>query len=173
VIDRANVARSAAWRAVEMAGSEGISFLSFLVMARLLVPEEFGVVAIAGAIVQLAAVVLHRGLPDALIQASNLDDEQVRSALTLSLIGGCALVLAIVAVAWPLGWLLERSHFPVILVALARCCRCTRSSGAGSSFVRSRSGRCAPPRSAASWRSCWRNASGDRGRWSRSSGWGR
>lgn len=119
MIDRANVARSAAWRAVEMAGSEGISFLSFLVMARLLVPEEFGVVAIAGAIVQLAAVVLHRGLPDALIQASKLDDEQVRSALTLSLIGGCALVLAIVAVAWPLGWLLERSHFPVILVALA------------------------------------------------------
>lgn len=119
MIDRARVTRSAAWRAVEMAGSEALSFLIFLVMARLLVPEEFGVVAIAGAIVQVAAVVLHRGLPDALIQASKLDDEQIRSALTLSIAGSAAMALAIVAAAWPLGWLMGRDHFPAIMLALA------------------------------------------------------
>ena len=119
MIDRARVTRSALWRAVEMAGSEGLSFLIFLVMARLLVPEEFGVVAIAGAIVQVAAVVLHRGLPDALIQASKLDDEQIRSALTLSILAASAMTLVIVVAAWPLGWLLGRDHFPAIMVALA------------------------------------------------------
>ncbi len=30
--------RSAAWRALETAGSEGLSFLLFVVMARLLIP---------------------------------------------------------------------------------------------------------------------------------------
>lgn len=119
MIDRARVTRSALWRAVEMAGSEGLSFLIFLVMARLLVPEEFGVVAIAGAIVQVAAVVLHRGLPDALIQASKLDDDQIRSALALSILAASAMTLVIVAAAWPLGWLLGRDHFPAILAALA------------------------------------------------------
>lgn len=119
MIDRARVTRSALWRAVEMAGSEGLSFLIFLVMARLLVPEEFGVVAIAGAIVQVAAVVLHRGLPDALIQASKLDDEQIRSALTLSILAASAMTLVIVVAAWPLGWLLGRDHFPTIMIALA------------------------------------------------------
>lgn len=119
MIDRARVTHSAAWRALEMAGSEGLSFLIFLATARLLVPEEFGVVAIAGAIVQVAAVVLHRGLPDALIQAPHLDDDQIRSALTLSILGAGAMTLVIVAAAWPLGWLLGRDHFPAILAALA------------------------------------------------------
>jgi O-antigen/teichoic acid export membrane protein len=119
MIDRARVTNSAAWRAIEMAGSEGLSFLIFVVTARLLVPEEFGVVAIAGAILQVGAVLLHRGLPDALIQAVRLDDDQVRSALTLSILGGAAMAAVIILLAWPVGWLMGRDHFPPIMAALA------------------------------------------------------
>jgi len=119
VIDRGRVANSAVWRAIEMAGSEGLSFLVFVVMARLLVPEDFGVVAIAGAIIQLGAVLLHKGLPDALIQAVRLDDGQVRSALTLSMLGAAAMTAVIVLLAWPLGWIMGRDHFPPIMAALA------------------------------------------------------
>jgi len=119
MIDRERVRRSAAWRAFEMAGSEGLSFLIFIVTARLLIPEDFGVVAIAGAILQLCAVTLHRGLPDALIQAAHLDDGQVRAALTLSILGGIAMAVAVMLLAWPLGWLMNRDHFPPIMAALA------------------------------------------------------
>jgi protein-tyrosine kinase len=52
-------------------------------MARLLVPGDFGIVAIAGAMVGLGMAVLQRGLPDAPVQAHRLDDRQVRSAFAL------------------------------------------------------------------------------------------
>jgi O-antigen/teichoic acid export membrane protein len=116
---RPDVARTAGWRVLEIVGSEGLSFLVFVAMARLLVPGEFGIVAIAGAMVQLGMAVLQRGLPDALVQAHRLDDRQIRCAFALSVAAGAAMAIGLVLLAWPLAWLLGREGFAPILAALA------------------------------------------------------
>ncbi|MGH1359638.1 MAG: oligosaccharide flippase family protein [Burkholderiaceae bacterium] len=111
--------RSAAWRALETAGSEGLSFLLFVVMARLLIPEHFGLVALASSIVMSLQCLLQFGIPEALIQRPRLSPANIRSAMSASFMLGLALLMLAVVLAWPLAWLLGRDEFPPIFLALS------------------------------------------------------
>lgn len=118
-VGSARVLASAFWRTLETAGTEAISFLFFVVLTRLLVPEQFGAVALAGAVVQVLQTLVYQGLPDALIQRQSLDDREYRAAASAVLAIGLGLTLLAVTFAWPLGAVLHRSEFPLILCALA------------------------------------------------------
>lgn len=111
--------RSAAWRALETAGSEGLSFVLFVVMARLLIPEDFGLVALASSIVLSLQCLLQFGIPEALIQRASLSQANIRSAMTASFMLGLALLALAVALAWPLAWVLGRDEFPPIFLSLS------------------------------------------------------
>ncbi len=111
--------RSAAWRALETAGSEGLSFLLFVVMARLLIPEDFGLVALASSIVLSLQCLLQFGIPEALIQRATLTEANIRSAMTASFLLGMALMVLAVLLAWPLAWMLGRDEFPPIFLSLS------------------------------------------------------
>lgn len=110
--------RSAIWRTLEGVGGEALSFVAFSVLARLLMPEAFGVVALAGSVLLFMQVTLQHGLTEALIQRSEVDASHLRVALTANLLAATVLVLLGAALAWPLGWLLERPDFPFVLCAL-------------------------------------------------------
>lgn len=90
------LARSAAgavrWSAVEMAGTRLLTFAVFLVLARLLTPEAFGVVALASVFVAVAQVFLEQGLGDALVQRRQLDDAHIHTAFWVNV--GLSLVAA-------------------------------------------------------------------------------
>ncbi len=115
----ARAARGAGWRALETAGSEGLSFLLFVVLARLLMPEDFGIVALASSVVLSLQCLLQFGLPEALIQREDLDEENIHSAMTASFLWGLILVVFTWIIAWPLAWALGRPEFPVIFLALS------------------------------------------------------
>lgn len=62
------------WKFAERFGAQGISFIVSIVLARLLMPEEYGVVAIVTVIISLCDVFVNSGLGTALIQKKDADE---------------------------------------------------------------------------------------------------
>ena len=63
-----------AWRLAERLGAKGVEFLVSIVLARLLAPEMFGVVALCTVFISLIQVFVDSGLGNALIQKKDADD---------------------------------------------------------------------------------------------------
>lgn len=62
------------WKFAERFGAQGISFVVSIVLARLIMPEEYGVIAIVTVIISLCDVFVNSGLGTALIQKKDADD---------------------------------------------------------------------------------------------------
>jgi PST family polysaccharide transporter len=77
---RIKAARGVLWSLLEYGGGEGISLLVFLALARLLAPESFGIIALAGVFVAFVQVFLVQGFMDAVIQREALDDDHLDTA---------------------------------------------------------------------------------------------
>lgn len=111
------ITASVIWRAVEAGGNELIAFGVFTIMARLLAPDQFGAVALAGSILTLMQVALYNGFTEALIQRPKLLDAHHQTVSLANLVFACALGLGGLALAWPLGVILGRDEFPIIFCA--------------------------------------------------------
>lgn len=113
------VARGAAWRFVEAVGGEGLSLLVFVVMARLLVPADFGVVALAGVLIAACQVLLTGALPDAVVQGERLGERRLATAFWGNLGLGIVLMLLVVGSAGPLAAFFAEPGLAPVLLALA------------------------------------------------------
>jgi O-antigen/teichoic acid export membrane protein len=91
--------RAASWAAAESMGGQCISFVVFLVMARLLTPADFGAVALANIYVAFSQVLIFQGLGQAIVQKAELSPEDLEAAFWINLSFG--LVIAVVTL--PLG----------------------------------------------------------------------
>ncbi|MBK9133566.1 MAG: oligosaccharide flippase family protein [Betaproteobacteria bacterium] len=109
---------SAIWRFTEAIGGEAISFIVFTMLARLLVPADFGAVALAASILALFQLLLYHGALESLIQLPNYEPRHFQAATAANVALALVLVVVGAALAWPLGWVLGRSQFVVILLAL-------------------------------------------------------
>lgn len=63
-----------AWRFFERVGAQGVKFLVSLVLARLLMPEDYGKIALITIFITILNVFVDSGLGNALIQKKNADD---------------------------------------------------------------------------------------------------
>ena len=82
--------------------SRVIDLMTMLVLARILQPRDFGLVAVASSIVSIAEVVLELPLSQALLRLPIITRSQLDTAFTLSLIRGATLGSIIVVASWPL-----------------------------------------------------------------------
>jgi O-antigen/teichoic acid export membrane protein len=73
-------ARGVLWSLLEYGGGEGISLIVFLALARLLTPDSFGIVALAGVFVAFVQVFLVQGFMDAVIQREELRADHLDTA---------------------------------------------------------------------------------------------
>ncbi len=83
---------------VGVTGRQGIRLLFTLVLARILGPESFGIVAQAMVVIALTALFLEQGLAAALIQKRELSDEDVGSVFWVNVVSAVcfgALALAV------------------------------------------------------------------------------
>lgn len=112
------VASSALWRAIETAGTEAVAFMVFTTLARLLLPGDFGAVALATSIMTVLQGLLYYGFTEALIQKPDVSEVHHRTVLAGNFAISFTLVVVGLLVAWPLGWLLGRPEFPLIFAAL-------------------------------------------------------
>jgi lipopolysaccharide exporter len=90
-----------------------------VVMARLLTPREFGLVAMANVVIGLTAQLSRFGVGPALIQHPRLDDALIRSATALSWAFGAIGTVVILALAPLAGWFFEEPAVVPVLMALA------------------------------------------------------
>lgn len=73
------------WSAVQRFGSLGISFISNVILARLLCPEDFGVMGMIMVFVSIADVIVDGGMGNALIQKRNLTESDLKTVFTTNL----------------------------------------------------------------------------------------
>lgn len=76
------------WSAFESWGSKAAATVVFVVLARLLAPEDFGLVALGLVVVTLAQTLVKAGLAEAVVQRKDLTVDHVRASFwTSSLLG--------------------------------------------------------------------------------------
>lgn len=85
--------RGVAWSATQKWGVRLISFLVMLILARLVLPESFGLVAYAAVFIAFAEIFVDAGFSDAIVQFPKLDREHLDTAFWISLVIGTFLTL--------------------------------------------------------------------------------
>ncbi len=100
---KSSAANATFWAALETGGAQVFAFVIFVVFAHLLTPEEFGVCALATAIVCTVNLFLFQGFGDALIQVETLDDDYTSTVFwtNMMLAVGMIALLQIIALLGP------------------------------------------------------------------------
>lgn len=86
-----------AWSVVSQVGRQGLIFIIGIVLARLLSPTEFGLIAMVTVIVNFAIVFAELGFGSALIQKQDIREEHLSSVFWLNLVAGAALTFLFMA----------------------------------------------------------------------------
>ena len=84
---------STIWKLFERMSSQVVSFIVSVLLARILLPEEYGVIAILLIFINIANVVVDGGLNTALIQKKNADEVDFSTILYVSIILAAALYI--------------------------------------------------------------------------------
>lgn len=99
--------------------NRGVGFISTLILARLLTPTDFGLVALAGILVELTTSLSNLNLDVPIIQRQDLDRTYLDSAWTLQLSIGFLQSLVIVIAAWPIARFFGDMRLLPIVLCLA------------------------------------------------------
>jgi len=83
------------WQGLEKFGNQGISFLISVILARLLAPEEFGVLAILMVFTGLCGVFVDAGFSSALVQRKKLEERDCCSVFYINIITALFLYLIV------------------------------------------------------------------------------
>lgn len=83
------------WSAFERFGQQGLSFLVQIVLARLLAPEQFGLIAMVAVFVALCQGIADAGFHEAIIQKKELSDSLVSTVFYTNLLFACVLTVVL------------------------------------------------------------------------------
>ena len=91
---RQEAVKGVVWSATQKYGTRIISVLLTIVLARLLAPEAFGLVAYATVFLSLAQIFVDQGFSDAIVQFAKLDREHLDTSFWISIMTGTLITLA-------------------------------------------------------------------------------
>lgn len=111
--------RGSRWGFVQSTGSRLSTFVVFLVLARLLSPEDFGVIAIATVFLALLQILVEGGFAQALIQRADLERGHVDTVFWTSVVTGFVLAGALALAANTLARLFAEPKLGQVLPVLA------------------------------------------------------
>ena len=83
------------WQGLEKFGNQGISFLISVILARLLAPEEFGVLAILMIFTNFCSIFIDAGFTEALIQKKDLKECDCCSVFFMNIVASLFLYVLI------------------------------------------------------------------------------
>lgn len=92
---------------------------STIVLARLLVPEDYGLIAMATVIVGFIRLFKDLGLSAATVQKAEINHQQVSSLFWINLLVSCAIALLVIALAPVVAWFYHEPLLKGIILALA------------------------------------------------------
>lgn len=84
-VNKNTVISSLIWKFLERGGVQGVQFILSIVLARLVSPDDYGVIALILVFIQIATVFIQSGFNTALIQKKDSDDTDFSSIFYLSL----------------------------------------------------------------------------------------
>lgn len=96
-----------------------IDIISLVVMARLLTPADFGLVALAASVLLILRAATELNVSDALVQREEIDPRDIDTAFTIGCIRGLIVALVVVATAVPMAAFYEDARLTAILAVLA------------------------------------------------------
>lgn len=76
--------KSSLWMSIAASGSSLVSFMIFVLLSRLLHPEEIGLIGFAIILIELGKILVNAGLPQALIRESEWDNNKATTCFYLS-----------------------------------------------------------------------------------------
>lgn len=79
--NRKTVINSILWKLLEQFSSQGVAFIITIILARVLMPSDYGIIAIILVFINLAKVIINGGLNTALIQKKNADQSDFSTIL--------------------------------------------------------------------------------------------
>jgi O-antigen/teichoic acid export membrane protein len=96
---RQRTVRGASWSFLDQGVGFATQFVIGVVLARLLQPEDFGLLGMAWIVMGFGAVFVYLGLGPALIQRRHLTERHIRVAFTVSAVAGVCISLAVMVAA--------------------------------------------------------------------------
>jgi lipopolysaccharide exporter len=113
------MAKGAAWMVFMRFSVRGLGLVSTIFLARWLVPEDFGVVALSTSVLFAVEAFGHFSFDIALIRNTKSERSHYDTVWTLAVIRGVVLALFVAAIAEPVARLLEEPRLPPIIYWLA------------------------------------------------------
>lgn len=106
------------WRFAERWGAQGVSFVVSIVLARLLLPKDYGLIAIVLVITSILNVFIDSGMANALIQKKDVDDLDFSSVFYFNIFFGMALYCVLFFLAPYIGQLYHSDELATVLRVL-------------------------------------------------------
>lgn len=113
------IASSVGWSSVQIVVEQLSLFVIFVVLARLLDPATFGLVALAVIFVEAAKVIASNGLSSAVVQVENLSDSAADTAFWANMLMSIAVGALMAIGSWPLAKLLHQPQMGAALLTLS------------------------------------------------------
>jgi len=115
----ARIAAGTAWLVAARLATRAIDFFTLLVLANLLVPADFGLVAVALSVVQIAEAVFELPVGQVLIRSDAITGDLLDTAFTIGMIRGALLAVVVAVVAQPFAILYHDPRLAALLCFLA------------------------------------------------------
>jgi PST family polysaccharide transporter len=109
-------AGAVAWTAVAKWAGQAVSWASTIVVARLLAPQDYGLVAMATIYLGLVAIINEFGLGMGVVTNRELDDHQIAQLNTIGVAVGVVALAVSCLVAVPLGVFFRAPDLPAVVV---------------------------------------------------------
>lgn len=94
--------RGAGWTITTRLAGRAVDFVTLLVLARMLGPAEFGLVALALSLIAVIDIVLEVPIAQALTRLPTIGPAHLDTAFTLGVLRGLAIALLVALAAWPM-----------------------------------------------------------------------
>lgn len=115
----AKVSKGAAWMLLFKGAERSLSLISVVVLARLLVPADFGLVAMAISVIALVEIIGTFNFELAIIQRSKPTREHYDSAWSMNILAGTGGALITSAAAWPAAAFYHEPRLVLVMLTLA------------------------------------------------------
>lgn len=106
-VTKKKAANALGWSTTEQVSIHGISFLFIIILARLLTPTDFGIIALLAVFMALVKVIVDGGVAAALIQKEKINRVDESTLFWFNLAAGAALTLLLFLAAPLFAWFFE------------------------------------------------------------------
>ncbi|MFY3792725.1 lipopolysaccharide biosynthesis protein [Ureibacillus sp. MALMAid1270] len=120
-ITKVKVISSLLWKIAERMGTQSIQLLVIILLARLLLPEDFGLIVIVTIFITIGGYIVDSGFTEALIQKKDVDELDFSSVFYLNLITASLLYIIFFFIAPVLAHFFSADELTIIIRILSIC----------------------------------------------------